>query len=46
MGCLGDRVDGFLAAVAAGEPVVALLGMKGVGQAADAVLAGLAGVGG
>jgi hypothetical protein len=45
VGCLGDRVDGFLAAVTAGQAVVAPLGLEDLGQAADVVLAGLAGVG-
>jgi hypothetical protein len=46
VGCLGDRVDGFPSAVAASQPVVALLGLEDVGQAGDVVLAGLAGVSG
>ena len=46
VGCLGDRVDGFLAAVTAGQAVVAPLGLEDLGQPTDVVLAGLAGVGG
>jgi hypothetical protein len=39
VGCFGERVGGFLAAVASGEPVVASLGMKDGGQVTDVVLA-------
>lgn len=39
VGCLGDRVGSGPATVASGQPIVASLGMKDVGQVANVVLA-------
>src|SRR5206468_7782464 len=46
VGCLGNCVDGRLAAAAAGQAVVAPLGPEDLGQAADVVLAAVAGMSG